>query len=51
MSDAHEHHKVRVSTGGRIFINFRSADNVVVNTEEKKEADDIVNNMNTTYTR
>ena len=45
LSGALEDHKGSVSTGGRIFINFRLADGIVVNAEEIQEADDIVTSM------
>ena len=51
MSDALEYHKGSVSIGGRIFINFRFADDIVVNAEEEEAADDIVTSMDTICTR
>ena len=51
MSDALEDHKCRVNIGGRVFINFRFADDIAVNAEEEEEGDDIVTNMNLTCTR
>ena len=51
MSDALEDNKSSVCIGGRIFINFRFADDMVVNAEEEGEADDIVTIMNITCTR
>ena len=42
MSDAQEDNKGSgVRIGGMIFINFRFPDEIVVNAEEKEEADDI----------
>ena len=37
--------------GGRIFINFRFADDIVVSAEEEEEADDIVTSIYKTCTR
>ena len=50
MSDALADHKGSVSIGGRILINLRFADDIVVNAEEKEEADDIVTSMDITST-
>ena len=47
ISDTQEDHKVSVSVGGRILIDFHFADSMVVNDEEKEEADDIVTSMET----
>ena len=51
MSGALEDHKGSVSIGGRIFINFRFADDIVVNAEREEEAGDIVTSLDTTCTR
>ena len=45
MSDALE-----VSIGGRIFISFHFADDIVVNTEEREQVYDIITSMDTTCT-
>ena len=37
--------------GGRIFINIRSKDDIVVKAEEEEEAGDIVTSMDTDFTR
>lgn len=39
------------SIGGRLFANFRFADDTVVNVEEKEEADVLVDRFQTTTTR
>ena len=49
MSDALEDRKGSFSVGGRSFIYFCTADDIVVETEE--EADGIVTSMGTTCTR
>ena len=51
MSDALEDNKGSVSIGGRILINFRFADAIVVNAEEEEEGDDIVTSIDTTCAR
>ena len=51
MSDALEDHIGSVSTGGRIFISFRLADDIVVDAQEEVEADDIVTSKDTTCTK
>ena len=38
MCEALDDHKGSVSIGGRLIINFRFADDTVVNAEEKEEA-------------
>ena len=51
MSGALEDHKSSVSTGSRIFINFRFADDIVVNAEREEDAGDIVTSLDTNRTR
>ena len=51
MSDALEYHKGSVSIESRMFINFRFADDIVVNAEEEEAADDIITSMDTICTR
>ena len=51
MSDALEDHYGSVSIGGRIFIRFRLAGDIVVNAQEEMEAGDVVTSMDTNCTR
>ena len=39
-----------VSIGGRLFTKFHSADDIVINAEEKEEADVLVDHLDTTTT-
>ena len=50
MRETIEHHASSVSIGRRIFIYFRSADDIVVNAEEEKESGDIVAILDVTCT-
>ena len=49
MSDALEGRKGSVGIGGRIFNNFRFADDIVVNAEQEEKAYDTVTSMDTAY--
>ena len=51
MSDGLVNHENIVSIAGRIFINFRYADDIVVNAEEEEETDDILTSTDTTCAR
>ena len=51
MSDELEEHMSNVSIGGMIFIDYRFADEIVLNAEEEEEAGDIVISMDTTCIR
>ena len=51
MSDALEGHKASVSNGGRIFKNFRFADEIASGAEEEQEAVDIVTSWDITCIR
>ena len=48
MSDVLKDHKGSIILGGRIFVNFRYADDIVVSDEEEDEYDDIVATTDTT---
>ena len=50
MSDALEGRKGSVGIGGRIFNNFRFADDIVVNAGQEEKPYDIVTSMDTAYT-
>ena len=51
MSDVLEDDKGSISIGGRIFINIRSTDDIVVKAKEEEETGDIVTSMDTDCTR
>ena len=50
ISDALEDHKGSLRVGGRIFINFRVVDDIVVNAEEEEEPNDIITSVDTICT-
>ena len=51
MCEAFDDHEGSVDIGGRLITNFRFADDIVVNAEEKKEAGVLVDRLDTTTTR
>ena len=51
MCEALDDHEGSVSIGGRLFTNFRFADDIVVNAEEEEEAGVLVDRLDTTTTR
>ena len=51
MSEALDDHEGSVSIGGRLITNFRFADDIVINAEEKEEAGVLVDRLDTTTTK
>ena len=51
MCEALDGHAGSVSIGGRLITNFRFADDIVANAEEKKEAGVVVDRLDRTNTR
>ena len=51
MCEAFDDHEGSVSIGGRLITNFRFADDIVVNAEEKEEAGVLVDRLDRTTTR
>ena len=51
MCEALDDHKGRASIGGRLITNFRFADDIVVNAEEKEEAGVLADRLDRTTTR
>ena len=51
MCEALDDHEGSVSIGGRLIINFRFADDIVLNAEEEEEAGVLVDRLDTTTTR
>ena len=51
MCEALDDHEGSVSIGGRLIINFRFADDIVVNAEEEEEAGILVDRLDRTTTR
>ena len=51
MCEALDDHEGSVSIGGRLITNFRFADDIVVNAEEREEADVLVDRLDRTTTR
>ena len=51
MCEALDDHEGSVSIGGQLIINFRFADDTVVNAEEEEEAGILVDRLDTTTTR
>ena len=51
MCEALDDHEGSVSIGGRLIINFRFTDDIVVNAEEEEEAGVLVDRLDTTTTR
>ena len=51
MCEALADHECSVSIGGRLITNFRFADDIVVNAEEKEEAGVLVDRLDTTTKR
>ena len=51
MCEALDDHEGSVSIGGRLIINFRFADDIVVNAEEEEEAGVLVDRLDTTTTK
>ena len=51
MSEALHDHEGSARIGGRLITNFRFADYIVLNAEEEKEADVLVDRLDTTTTR
>ena len=51
MCEALDDHEGSVSIGGRLITNFRFADDIVVNAEQKEEAGVLVDRLDITITR
>ena len=51
MYEALNDHEGSVSIGGRLIINFRFADDIVVNAEEEEKAGVLVGRLDSTTTR
>ena len=51
MCEALDDHEGSISIGGRLIINFRFADYIVVNAEEKEEAGFLIDRLDRTTTR
>ena len=51
MCEAMDDHEGSVNIGGRLITNFRFADDIVVNAEEKEEAGVLVYRLDRTTTR
>ena len=49
MCEALNDHESSVSIGGRLTTNFRFADDIAVNAEEKEEADVLAGRLDTTW--